>query len=374
MLLIFLTCNIAFAEQNNINVTNKTKSSVGDSMPSTLSQSDILVASNSVKSYINRNGKLPDYVRIGKNNFSIPEFLYLSAKTISYKYSKSNSQVYIKYNVKDPKKPTGNSINIKITKKNYYNLAKNVANFINKNNVVPNYATSYSKKIQYQILVYGFCSILSYNYNNKVLPSYLSLNFKSSSSLNKYIPKYSRSNLNLAGDYNEENHNGSCIVDPYALIPTNSILNASSNVKNYIETYGRLPNSVILDNAEISLPLYLYSLTQVINEYAYENPPKTSLVIKLDILNPTNPSGSSINSNLNFTEYYDVSRRIENYMVNNKIAPNYVLSQYGYIQYQTAIYGLTKIVDYINKNKALPKYLSITVKSTDSLNQYLPKL
>jgi len=278
--------------------------------------------------------------------------------------------VQVKYDVKDPENPHGNSIDIKITKKNYYNLAKKVVKFINTYNVAPNYAMSSSKKIQYQTLVYGVSSILSYRYHNKALPNYLSLNFKSSSSLNNHIPDNTRSNLHPSGSHDERN-----IISTYDTVPLDSIFSASSSVKSYIETYGKLPNDVTINKKRYSMPEYLHSLTQAIGVFAKTgNPPNEFAIINLNVKNPTDPSGSSINANLDAYDYCGICGRIATYITNNNMAPNYALSKYGNIQYQTAIYGLTKVVDYINKNRVLPNYIPINVKNTDSINQYLPQL
>ena len=50
------------------------------------------------------------------------------------------------------------------------------------------------------------------------------------------------------------------------------------------------------------------------------------------------------------------------------------LSHYENIQYQTIVYALTKVVDHINKNRALPNNIFLNIKSSDSINLYLLKL
>ena len=368
ILFIFLICNVCFAEKINGNIESKSLTHEGDDATLYLSQSSIVSASHYVRSYIDKNGRLPNFVTISKNNFSMPEFLYLSAKTISYKASKSNSQVQVNYNIKNPSNPSGNSINIRINKKNYNKLANKIVRFMDKNNATPNHITISSKRIQYQTLVYGVSSILSFNYKNKVLPNYLTLNFKRSSSLNKYIPRYNRFN---SSDPVKIKKNS---ISPY-FVQLDSILSASSVVKEYIETHGKLPDFVIVNKKKYSMASYLHSLTQAIGIYVITGSSVDEAVIMNSVVkSPSYPSGSSINGNLDSSEYFDISGRIATFITNHNRAPNFASSSQGNIQYQTIIYALTKVVDHINKNRALPNSISINIKSSDPINQYIPKL
>ncbi|MCL2157602.1 MAG: transglutaminase domain-containing protein [Methanobrevibacter sp.] len=157
--------------------------------PTKLSQDSILNASKNVKKFISKNGKLPNYVTIEDYEFSMPEFMYLLAKTIQLKYKKSISDVTIKYDVNNPTKPAGTNIKGKISLKNYYNYTARVASYITKNNFAPNFVSVSLGKMQYQATIHSFIKILAGMKDNK-LPSSISLNFKKTSPINKYLPKY----------------------------------------------------------------------------------------------------------------------------------------------------------------------------------------
>ncbi|MDR2967306.1 MAG: hypothetical protein LBU74_05105 [Methanobacteriaceae archaeon] len=164
------------------------------STSNSLSQSLIWSASKSVKNYVETHGKLPNYVTISNNQYSMPEFMYLVSRAIVLKYSGSSSSVTIKYNVKNPSSPSGASINKNIPKATFYSLAKSAQDYIAKNNQVPNFVSSSYGKIQYQTILYGFAKIGNYIGVNNKLPTYLSLNIKSTSSLNKNLPNYYKTN------------------------------------------------------------------------------------------------------------------------------------------------------------------------------------
>lgn len=193
----------ANSNKSNTGITNTTKTSPttqttikaagGDNAPKNLKQSEILKASTYVNSYVTKNKKLPDKVNIRGYDFSIPEYTYLLSKTIYYKHNKKNTDVMVKYDVKNPTKPTGTKIKGKLTSKQYYTYVKNLMKYIEKNNRIPNYVNTKIGKMQYQTAVYGFNRILYWSYYNKnKMPSSVTLNITKTHKMNKVIPKYTR--------------------------------------------------------------------------------------------------------------------------------------------------------------------------------------
>ena len=170
------------------------KAAGGDDAPKKLKQTEILKASVYVNSYVAKYKKLPDKVKIGGYDFSIPEYTYLLSKTIYYKYNKKNTEITVKYDVKNPTKPCGTKIKGRLDSKQYYTYAKNLMKYIEKNNRTPNYVNTKIGKMQYQTAVYGFNRILYLSYYNKnKMPSSLKLNIAKTHKMNKVIPKYIRS-------------------------------------------------------------------------------------------------------------------------------------------------------------------------------------
>ncbi|MDR2966811.1 MAG: transglutaminase-like domain-containing protein [Methanobacteriaceae archaeon] len=184
----------------------------GEYKPSKLSQSSIVAASLKISKYISMYGKLPDYVEISAYKFSMSEYLYLASKTIQYQYMKIDSEIKIKYNVKNPKKPIGTNVKMEISSNSYYKYGLRIANFISKYSIAPNYLNLGSTKIQYQTLIYIFAETLSWTKpNGNNLASTLFFNVKKNSKVNKHMPTYtvasksktvSSKKLNI--DYNGE--------------------------------------------------------------------------------------------------------------------------------------------------------------------------
>lgn len=161
--------------------------------PKTVSQKGVLKSSKNLKNYVSKNKKLPKYVNVEGYRYSVPEFTYLMTKTVEYQKKKVNSRVTVKYNVKNPTKPSGKTIKSKISLSNYYKYSLKTSNYINKYKKVPNYITANKgSKIQYQTAVYMFSSILRHDYYYKKLPKSVTMKISSSNKINKYIPNYVR--------------------------------------------------------------------------------------------------------------------------------------------------------------------------------------
>lgn len=344
----------SLSKSENINLT--TLSAAGEPKLTTLSQSSILTASNSVKNYISKNAKLPNYVIISGFKFSMPEFTYLMSKTIQYKYKKINSPITIKYNIKNPVQPSGTNIEGVISSKNYYQYATNIANFIKNNNIAPNFVKTSLGKMQYQSAVYGFAKILSWSktHNNK-LPTTLTHSVKKSSSINKYFPNYASSESSKTVP-----------SDSSKTFKMTEILDASKRVQNYIETNKVLPKTVTITNSYYNMEEFIYLMSKcIINK----NNGKSSDIKYKNVQNPTMPSGDNIKGNIYKKEYISLSNSIVSFIDQNNIAPNYVTTSLGKMQYHTTIYGLAKILNYVNINSKLPNYVSLNVLNTNSINE-----
>jgi len=237
----------------NINNTIKSKTTTpnenlaagGDVKPSKLTQSQILSASNSVYNYVNKYSKLPNYVTIAGYKFSMPEFMYLISKTIVYKYKKITSSVTVKYNVKNPTKPSGSTIKAKMDSKHYYQYANNVANYIVKNNNAPNYVSTSWGKMQYQTAIYGFLKSLQWSYlHNSKLPSSLTLKVSKSHKINKNIPKYTMAVSQPSADLSKSKVPSSILNSKYNGESLTEYLSPSKNCQSDDATIKSLANTI----------------------------------------------------------------------------------------------------------------------------------
>ncbi|RBQ23679.1 hypothetical protein ALNOE001_07350 [Candidatus Methanobinarius endosymbioticus] len=54
----------------------------------------------------------------------MPEFMYLMSKAVVCKYRGIDTDMIVRYGIKDPKKPSGSTIKARINSKYYYKCAK----------------------------------------------------------------------------------------------------------------------------------------------------------------------------------------------------------------------------------------------------------
>lgn len=135
---------------------------------------EIKDASARVKSYIETNKKLPDYVTLGTNQVKMPAFLKLLTASLLDINNGKTAPITLK-TVNAPSKPAESVKSGNITKTNYLDLAKRVNAFIDTNGAAPNYADSTLGKIRYENLIYIFSRILNFHKTNSRLPEYVTV-------------------------------------------------------------------------------------------------------------------------------------------------------------------------------------------------------
>jgi len=136
---------------------------------------NIIKSSKNLKNYVNENGDLPNKITINKKNYTIPQFLYLEAKsitTINTNKNISNVKINAK-NISNPTNSNKNQINTKLNKTEYIQVTKNTIDYLEKNNKAPNSVYTTKGDISYKQLVYSLAKCLDYYKNNKNLPNYL---------------------------------------------------------------------------------------------------------------------------------------------------------------------------------------------------------
>ena len=142
------------------------------SSANTISIKDIIAGASTVKSYYETNKKVPSSVSAGGQTFTTPEFLYLMSQAIYQLGNSNNNDIAIIRGIADPESPFGDTLNDELYKADYLVVAKNLANYIVKNNQAPNYSSSSLGDIIYYEVVDTFSRILTFYGNNNQLPNY----------------------------------------------------------------------------------------------------------------------------------------------------------------------------------------------------------
>ncbi|WP_407391422.1 Ig-like domain repeat protein [Methanobrevibacter sp.] len=141
-------------------------------------------ASQTVKSYIKKNHKLPDSVKIGPNTYSTAQYLYLASKAIVNLKSGNKDSISVK-DIGNPTDPKGASNLGNLN--DYLSVAKTVVSYGNSHGKMPDSVNSKVGNIGYKGLVYAFSRTVDFYGDNGRLPSYVeikSLSGSSSSGIN----------------------------------------------------------------------------------------------------------------------------------------------------------------------------------------------
>ncbi len=171
------TASYSFAGDNNyVGSYGSVKLTVHN--PDKVSMKNVLAASASLKSYYEKNYKLPSTVTVGKIKYTLPEFLYMMSQAIVQLESSNKKDISYVSGVSAPKSPSGDVIKSKsLTEAKYVALAKSVAKYIKTNKAAPNYASSDVGKIIYSEVVDSFSRILTFYKTNNRLPSYVTITY-----------------------------------------------------------------------------------------------------------------------------------------------------------------------------------------------------
>lgn len=139
----------------------------------------LAAASNTVKKYIKKNGKLPSTVKIGGASYSLEEYLYLASKAIINLHSGNKAKIAIK-TVEAPNKAKSCSNLGELY--DYLAVAKKVIKYADSKGKMPDSVSSDVGTIGYKGIVYAFSSVMGHYSDKGRLPTYVSVKSLSSSS------------------------------------------------------------------------------------------------------------------------------------------------------------------------------------------------
>ncbi len=123
------------------------------------------------------------------------------------------------------------------------------------------------------------------------------------------------------------------------------IENAASTVRNYIETYHKLPDTVNVSGTEISTSQFLELLTTALLQI---NSGTSDLIQLKSFTAPVNPKEDIHTGNIYKAEYMKLAGDIKSYMDSTGKSPDYA---YGtsigpYLRFESLVYMYTMILDY----------------------------
>ena len=160
----------------------------------------------------------------------------------------------------------------------------------------------------------------------------------------------------IGGNYS---NSGQSYIHVSGTISIANIIDASKVVKSFIESEGKLPDSVLINGESYTLAQFLYLVaiaTININNGDFSD---------LDSKDAANPDNYNKCGNLgNLADYIGVAQSIIDYVNANGKAPGSVPSNVGTITFDGLVYAFARVVAFYGNNQQLPAY--VTIKSIDS--------
>lgn len=300
--------------------------------PIDVSINQIKDAAARVTKFIDVNNRLPRYVKIGNQEISIAQYLYLVATALKQGLKGTVTVI----NVDNPDNSTVMALKGNIKKNEYLSLAKRVSDFIESYEKAPNFATFKNQKISFEQLVALFSKAIANN-----LPSYISLE-----KLNGIKSGYSAFSAGNPLNYTRID---TTINNP--IITVSDILDAAARVKKFIDTNQRLPKTIKLANQQIKPAQFLYLACKVI----------TGDTSALSIPNMAEAiNGDSLTTiTLPKDKYVDVASKVIKFMDTNGKAPNFATVDGTKIYYKDLVYMAAKILNFYKDKNRLPNYVTI---------------
>ena len=148
------------------------------------------------------------------------------------------------------------------------------------------------------------------------------------------------------------------INDPYK----NSILNiekAATNVRNYVDDYGKLPETVTVGSEKVTIEEFSYLMGEAI---AALNKGSTGKVSVLSGIGSVNSTNTSLNTKVFKAEYLDLANRVVSHINTNKVPAaeievyNSSKAKVGNANFDLYTYCFAKILNFYRTDGYLPNW------------------
>ena len=136
-------------------------------------------------------------------------------------------------------------------------------------------------------------------------------------------------------------------------IKASSIIKESSTFVKYVETNGKLPSSITINNKNYTSPQFLYLMCKALNDTG------SSKIMAKSVKNPTSLKYSLKTGSIKKSEYKKLSANVIKYIDRYKKAPNTINSSKGKIPYTQFILAIARNLAYHNSNKKLASSIAL---------------
>jgi uncharacterized protein YpmS len=301
-----------------------------DSSSVNFTSTQINTASSTVKTYVETNHELPDYVTINSKQVTMPQFLQLMVTNVQNINNGTKPSITLK-TVNKPSGVTDNFVAGSLTKSEYITLSKSIKTTIDSTGTAPASVQCSLGTMGFDNLVYTFSRILVFQATNNRLPNYISI------TTSAITPKP---------------------VDPGQTntFTSTQINSAATSLRNYIDTNDKLPSYVTVGPTQVSLPQFLQLMaTNLININGGTSPSVTLKTV-------SNPSGTTENiiiGTITKSEIVSLAQTIKSTIDSTGIAPASIKSTAGTLGYENILYTFSRTLAFQATYNRLPNYITV---------------
>ena len=363
---------------------------------------EYLNIANRVNSFMNSNGKAPNYATSSLGNMRYESLVYMYSQILSSYNNENVLPSFIKVN---SWAVVSNSNTVFYSVDQVNDAASRVKAYVEANHRLPNYVTISGKQVTMpQFLQLSTTTLLNIEGNfdaSTALKSYgsapnpaetiksknmgqieyvnIACNVQTFMDVFGKAPNYATSSLGniryesliytysqLLNYYSLNNYLPENVaVDPWSVVSNSNTVfysvdqlnDAASRVKAYVEVNHRLPNYVTMSGKQVTMAQFLQlSNAELLNI----NGTLCTSFISRNYGTAPAPSETAKNGNINSTEYLDIANRVNSFMNSNGKAPNYATSSLGNVRYESLIYTNSQILSsYDSINGTLPDYITV---------------
>lgn len=153
----------------------------------TFTTTQINSASSKVKTFVETNNRLPNYVTISNTQVSMAQFLQLQVDDVAAVNSGSTTPIVLK-KVNNATNPTDSLKVGTLTKSEYLNVAQQISASINSTGAAPGSVNTSLGKMRFESMIYTYSKVLDYYSINKRLPNTVSVKPWSTSTTSTTTP------------------------------------------------------------------------------------------------------------------------------------------------------------------------------------------
>ena len=327
----------------------------------TVSTNSVVNSSDTVKNYVESKNTVPTTVKVDDKQVTSEQYLYLLTSTVT-NLNKNNKNTITVNTVAKAPNPSENLKGSNIYKSEYIKLADEITTFINKNGRLPNFITTSLGNMRTENIIYTYSNVVAFYKTNNRLPNYVTIAPWKMASGGSSTPSTPTTPTTPTTPSTPTSVNSAT---------TDSVVNSSDAVKNYVESKNNVPGTVTVAGKTITLEQYLYLLTSSITNINQNN--KNTITIK-SITKAPNSSENLKGGNIYKSEYIKLADIITTFINKNGRLPNFITTSLGNMRPENIIYTYSNVLSFYKTNNRLPNYVIVKPWSVTASNPSIPEI